>query len=118
MTGRRELSPPSPDLLVLATRAARNYVRPRLDGGQQAVLCYPAMNDVLAALIAERDRLDKAIAILQGEHLPKRRGRPPGSKSKTAAKSGSKMSSAARKAHSARMKKYWAQRRKEKPAVT
>ena len=115
MTGRRELSPPSPDLLVLATRAARNYVRPRLDGGQQAVLCYPAMNDVLAALIAERDRLDKAIAILQGEQVPKRRGRPPGSKSKTA---GSKMTSAVRKAHSARMKKYWAQRRKEKPAVT
>ena len=35
-----------------------------------------AMADVLELLIAERDRLDQAIAVLQG---PRRRGRPPGS---------------------------------------
>ncbi len=34
------------------------------------------MADVLELLIAERDRLDQAIAVLQG---PRRRGRPPGS---------------------------------------
>jgi hypothetical protein len=80
-----------------------------------------ATGNVLALLIAERDRLNQAIAILQGGTAtaavaPKRRGRPPGSKNKTAAaaKKRGDMSDAARKAVSARMKKYWAQRRKEK----
>ena len=75
------------------------------------------MNDLIAALIAARDRLDQAIAVLQGGQAPKRRGRPPGTKNKTAINGGSKMSQQARKAHSARMKKYWAQRRKEKAAA-
>jgi hypothetical protein len=78
-----------------------------------------ATGNVLTLLIAERDRLNQAIAILQGGApavAPKRRGRPPGSKNKTAAapKKRGVMSDAARKAVSARMKKYWAQRRKER----
>ena len=79
-----------------------------------------ATGNVLTLLIAERDRLNQAIAILQGgtsASAPKRRGRPPGSKNKPAAKKKrGEMSDAARKAVSARMKKYWAQRRKEKKA--
>lgn len=78
-----------------------------------------ATGNVLTLLIAERDRLNQAIAILQGGTAgaaPKRRGRPPGSKNKPAAKKRGEMSDAARKAVSARMKKYWAQRRKEKKA--
>jgi len=78
-----------------------------------------ATGNVLTLLIAERDRLNQAIAILQGGTVaaaPKKRGRPPGSKNKAAAtaKKRGDMSDAARKAVSARMKKYWAQRRKEK----
>jgi hypothetical protein len=79
-----------------------------------------ATGNVLTLLIEERDRLNQAIAILQGgaaAGAPKRRGRPPGSKNKTATATTRKrgdMSEAARKAVSARMKKYWAQRRKEK----
>ena len=77
-----------------------------------------ATDNVLTLLIAERDRLNQAIAILQGgptAAAPKRRGRPPGSKNKPAkAKKRGEMSDAARKAVSARMKKYWARRRKEK----
>ena len=81
----------------------------------------PTNDDVLTLLIAQRDRLNQAIAVLQGgSAVPgrKRRGRPPGSKNKTTAtaKKRGKMSDAARKATSARMKKYWAQRRKEKAA--
>ena len=55
------------------------------------VLRYRAMSDVLAALIAERDRIDQTIAILGGGAAPKRRGRPPGAKNKTAAKPRSKV---------------------------
>ena len=79
-----------------------------------------ATGNVLTLLIAERARLNQAIPILQGGTAgasPKRRGRPPGSKNKTAGAASRKrgeMSDAARKAVSARMKKYWAQRRKEK----
>ena len=83
-----------------------------------------AQGNALSLLIAERDRLNQAIAILQGGTVtaasaPKRRGRPPGSKNKKAAvkkASGSNMSDEARKAVSARMKRYWAKRRKEKKA--
>ena len=75
-------------------------------------------NDILGLLVAERDRLDQAIAVLQGgvDAPPrKRRGRPPGSRNKKVASTGKgPMSAAARKAASERMKKYWAQRRKQK----
>jgi hypothetical protein len=79
---------------------------------------------MLTELHEERDHVDEAILVLsrlalggakrrgrppkwmtdQNSAGPKRRGRPPGSK----------MSAAARKAHSERMKKYWATRRKQK----
>jgi hypothetical protein len=75
------------------------------------------MPDVLALLIEERDRLNRAIEILQ--RGTKRRGRPPGSKTAAPAKvvkqrGRKQMSAAARKAVSERMKKYWAARRKGK----
>ena len=79
------------------------------------------MADILGLLTAERDRLNRAIAALQGEDVPKRRGRPPGSKTKKAkpAKPAKKrgrrqMSAAQKKAVSERMKSYWASRRKGK----
>ena len=73
------------------------------------------MTDVLTLLIQERDRLSRAIEILQSE--PKRRGRKPGSGATAAAapkkrRRRRKMSPAARKAVSERMRKYWAGRRK------
>jgi hypothetical protein len=68
--------------------------------------------NVLQLLIAERDRLTRAIEALQS--APARRGRPPGSGVKTRRRRG--MSAAARKAQSQRMKLYWAQRRKQKKA--
>jgi len=83
------------------------------------MLALVAMADVLSLLIAERDRLNRAIDILQRE--PKRRGRKPGStvaRGAAAPKKAAKkrrrrrMSSAARKAVSDRMRKYWAARRK------
>jgi hypothetical protein len=68
-------------------------------------------------LIDERDRLNLAIAALQ--RGVRRRGRPPGSGTSAAAKPAAKrgrkkMSAAARKAVSERMKKYWASRKKAK----
>ena len=81
------------------------------------------MADVLEVLMAERDRLDRAIAIMQGAaprrgRPPGRRGpgRPPGSgRKKSAAKAARNrrgMSATARKAASVRMKKYWAAKKK------
>jgi hypothetical protein len=76
------------------------------------------IDHIVALLIAERDRLNRAIEALQGPL--KRRGRPsrnPGSIGTVAAmpRSARKgMSKAARKAQSARMKKYWAAKRKAK----
>ena len=72
-------------------------------------------NDILPLLIAERDRLNRAIEALQG--TVKRRGRPPknplAALAPTAPAPPRKgMSAAARKALSERMKKYWAKRRK------
>ena len=77
------------------------------------------MADVLKLLIAERDRLDRAIAILQG--TAPRRGRPPGSGRKAGAvpkKAAKKkrgrppLTAAQREAASKRMKAYWAAKRK------
>ena len=73
-------------------------------------------NTLLQLLIAERDKLNRAIEALGSE--PKKRGRPPGRRSRRSparpAKSGRRgMTAAARKAQSERMKAYWAQRRKK-----
>jgi hypothetical protein len=72
---------------------------------------------IIALLVAERDKLNRAIEALQGPI--KRRGRPPkNSSAATAApaapakKRRGGMSAAARKAQSQRMKAYWAAKRK------
>jgi hypothetical protein len=71
---------------------------------------------IVALLIAERDRLNAAIEILQGPI--KRRGRPPGSKNSVSAapatptKRGRTFTAAQRKAQATRMKKYWAAKKK------
>ena len=72
------------------------------------------MANVLEVLIAERDLLNQAIAVLQGDSAPKRRGRKPAAAAAKASprKGGRKMSAKARKAVSERMSKYWAARRK------
>ena len=70
------------------------------------------MSEALQLLIEERDRLNRAIEVLGGS-VPKRRGRPPGSKTVKKAKPGRpKMSAAEKKKASERMKKWWAERRK------
>ena len=73
------------------------------------------MADVLELLIAERDRLNRAIAALGG---PRRRGRPPGStkqrslQKKAKTKRRDPLSAEARQRQSEKMKKYWAAKRK------
>jgi hypothetical protein len=76
---------------------------------------------ILALLIAERDRLNGAIEALQGP--ARRRGRPAKNPSGIAGpvpdkKRGPKRTAAQNKAHSERMKKYWAARRKQGKAKT
>lgn len=74
-------------------------------------------HQIVAALMAERDRLTAAIEALQG--ATKRRGRPPGLKRSissapaAAKKHGRTFTAAQRKAQAARMKKYWASKKKE-----
>jgi hypothetical protein len=69
---------------------------------------------ILSLLIAERDKLTRAIEALQGS--VKRRGRPPknplAALAPAQAPARRRMSAAARKAVSARMKAYWAKRKK------
>jgi hypothetical protein len=77
------------------------------------------MKDVLEILIAERDRINRAIAVLQEESAsaggPRRPGRPKGSGKKAAKKRGRRtFSEEARRAQSEKMKAYWAARRKAK----
>ncbi len=76
---------------------------------------------IVALLIAERDKLNRAIAALAGP--VKRRGRPPKNPLAIAAspapsaapptKKRKRRSAAQRKAQAERMKAYWAKRRKE-----
>jgi hypothetical protein len=72
-------------------------------------------DDIVALLTTERNKLTKAIEALQG---PKRRGRPAKNPGLIAAPTDAPrrkrrgMSAEARKALSARMKRYWAARRK------
>lgn len=74
---------------------------------------------IVSLLVAERDRLNRAIHALQGH--AKRRGRPTGSGAAPAHTAPAKrkrrrssMSAAARKQQSERMKAFWAARRKKK----
>jgi hypothetical protein len=76
------------------------------------------MPEVLQLLIAERDKLNRAIAALQGTG---RRGGPPkvagGVDAPTPVKRKRRgMSAAARKRQSERMKAYWAARRAQRKA--
>jgi hypothetical protein len=75
---------------------------------------------IVALLIAERDKINRAIEALRGS---RRRGRPPknpaimGAQAAASGPStngqGTRMTAAARKAQSQRMKAYWAKRKKE-----
>ena len=76
------------------------------------------MADVLKLLIVERDRMDRAIAVLLG--TAPRSGRPPGSgrKASTVPKKAARkkrgrppMTAAQREVASKRMKAYWAAKR-------
>ena len=95
---------------------ARSTTRTGVAVHSQPVLPSPTMPtaDILRALVAERDRINQAIAVLQG--TVRRRGRPPGSKNTTKgtkkARKKRPISPAAKKRQSERMKAYWASRRK------
>jgi hypothetical protein len=74
-------------------------------------------DQIVALLIAERDRLNRAIEALQGP--TKRRGRPPKNPllaavapDPTTRKKRKPMTTAQRKAQALRMKAYWANRKK------
>ena len=67
---------------------------------------------IVALLVAERDRLTRAIDALRGPAA--HRGRPPAASSTAAPRrKRRKLSAAQRKAHSERMKAFWAARRKK-----
>jgi hypothetical protein len=87
------------------------------------MLLLPVMQteQIVALLVAERDRLNRAIEALQGPTV--RRGRPAKSASSAAApapvaaapkRKRRGMTPAQRKAQSARMKAFWAARKKQK----
>jgi hypothetical protein len=76
------------------------------------------IDHIIALLVAERDKLNRAIEALQGPI--KRRGRPSKNPAPTVAplpvptaKKRKGLSAAARKAQSQRMKAYWAAERKK-----
>src|SRR5260370_10182811 len=70
---------------------------------------------IVALLVAERDKLNRAIEALQGPL--KRRGRPPKNPLAAAASAGTKTrrhrTAAQRKAQAKRMRAYWAKRKKQ-----
>ena len=72
------------------------------------------IEQIVSILIAERDRLSRAIEALQGPL--KRRGRPPKNPAVISAATPQPKrrgrTAAQRKAQSEKMKKYWAQRKK------
>ena len=74
------------------------------------------IQNILADLKRERDRLNSAIAALEGTG-PRRRGRPAGSGAGSAASAGRRprrhMSPAARKRISEMMKQRWAERKRK-----
>jgi hypothetical protein len=76
----------------------------------------PPLEHIVSLLIQERDRLNRAIEALQGP--AKRRGRPPKNPISASVASPApvrrrrKRTAAQRKAQAARMKAYWAKKRK------
>jgi len=75
------------------------------------------IQNILSSLKMERERLDRAIAALEGIGAsgPRRRGRPVGSGNKSAAgRPRRHMSPAARKRISEMMKQRWAERKRKK----
>jgi len=71
---------------------------------------------IIALLVAERDKLNRAIEVLQGA---KRRGRPPKNplatlSSEAPVRKARTFTAAQRKQQAARMKAYWAAKRKGK----
>jgi hypothetical protein len=79
------------------------------------------ITDIVAALTAERDKLNQAIAILQGSGAPKRRGRPPKNPlapllapaaQPKARRARPMRTKAQRQAQAEMMRKYWAARKK------
>lgn len=92
-------------------------------------ICFMSTESIVALLIGERDRLNRAIEILGGTgNVVKRRGRPPGKKADASPEASSestpveasapagrkkrRMSAAARKRISEAQKKRWAAVRK------
>lgn len=71
-----------------------------------------ATERIVILLIAERDKLNRAIEALGGSRLP-RLGRPKATAAPVPVKSAG-MSAAKRKEQSERMKAYWAKKRKAK----
>jgi hypothetical protein len=74
------------------------------------------IQNILSNLKAERERIDRAIAALEGLGAtgPRRRGRPVGSVNKSsAARPRRHMSPAARKRISEMMKQRWAERKRK-----
>jgi len=72
------------------------------------------VDQIVTLLIAERDKLNRAIEALQGS--AKRRGRPPkavAAAPEVSAPKRKRQSAARRKAQAERMKAYWAARRKK-----
>jgi len=72
------------------------------------------IQSILAQLKTERQRLDTAIAALEGgSSAPRRRGRPPGSGASKGTRPRRHMSPAARKRISEMMKQRWAERKRK-----
>jgi len=73
------------------------------------------IQSVLSDLRRERERIDQAIAALEGlgSAGPRRRGRPVGSGNKSAGRPRRHMSAAARKRISEMMKQRWAERKRK-----
>jgi len=69
------------------------------------------VDQIVTLLIAERDKLNRAIEALQGS--AKRRGRPPNAALEVSAPKRKRRSAAQRKAQAERMKAYWAAKRKK-----
>lgn len=72
-------------------------------------------NNAVEMLIAERDRIDQAIRLLQGKPAAPAAGRPKAAKKTSTGKKRGRppLTPEARKAQSEKMKAYWAARKKK-----